>query len=70
MEEKRMIKVTVDGAEYDYPHGTPYRTIAADFQDRYPWDILLVNLRAPQSSGSGLLAENGHCPGPARHSDL
>ena len=43
MEEKRMIKVTVDGAEYDYPHGTPYRTIAADFQDRYPWDILLVN---------------------------
>ena len=43
MEEKRMIKVTVDGVEHDYPHGTPYRTIAADFQDRYPWDILLVN---------------------------
>ena len=43
MEEKRMIKVTVDGAEYAYPQGTPYRTIAADFQDRYPCDILLVN---------------------------
>jgi uridine kinase len=43
MEEKRMIKVTVDGGEYAYPQGTPYRTIAADFQDRYPCDILLVN---------------------------
>ena len=43
MEEKRMIKVTVDGVEHAYPHGTPYRAIAADFQDRYPWDILLVN---------------------------
>ncbi|MCI9511123.1 MAG: nucleoside kinase [Oscillibacter sp.] len=38
-----MIKVTVDGVEHAYPHGTPYRAIAADFQDRYPWDILLVN---------------------------
>nr|WP_326126749.1 nucleoside kinase [uncultured Oscillibacter sp.] len=38
-----MIKVTVDGVEHSYPHGTPYRAIAADFQDRYPWDILLVN---------------------------
>ena len=43
MDEKRMIRVTVDGTEYSYPHGTPYRTIAADFQDRYPCDILLVN---------------------------
>ncbi len=43
MEEKRMIRVTVDGAEYTYPQGTPYRAIAADFQDRYPWQILLVN---------------------------
>ena len=43
MEEKNMIAVTVDGKEYTYPHGTPYRTIAADFQDRFPWDILLVN---------------------------
>ena len=43
MEEKRMVQVTVDGAVYPYPLGTPYRTIAADFQDRFPCDILLVN---------------------------
>ncbi len=43
MEEKRMVKVTVDGAEYAYPYGTPYRAIAADFQERFPCDILLVN---------------------------
>ena len=43
MEEKRMITVTVDGAQYAYPKGTAYRTIAADFQSRYPNDILLVN---------------------------
>ena len=43
MDEKKMITVTVDGVKYTYPHGTPYRTIAADFQDRYPCDILLVN---------------------------
>ena len=36
-------KVIIDGAQYEYPHGTPFRTIAADFQDRYPNDILLVN---------------------------
>ena len=43
MEEKRMLTVTVDGVEYAYPHGTPYRAIAADFQSRFPYDILLVN---------------------------
>ena len=43
MEEKKMLKVTVDGTSYDYPCGTPYRAIAADFQDRFPCDILLVN---------------------------
>ena len=43
MEETRMITVTVDGREYTYPRGTPYRAIAADFQDRFPCDILLVN---------------------------
>ena len=43
MEEKRMRKVTVEGEEYTYPHGTPFRTIAADFQNRFPCDILLVN---------------------------
>ena len=43
MEEKRMLMVTVDGAQYAYPYGTPYRAIAADFQERFPCDILLVN---------------------------
>ena len=43
MEEKRMLNVTVDGITYSYPHGTSYRTIAADFQERFPYDILLVN---------------------------
>ncbi|NCE65702.1 nucleoside kinase [Pseudoflavonifractor sp. 524-17] len=38
-----MITVTIDGAAYTYPYGTPYRAIAADFQDRVPCDILLVN---------------------------
>ena len=43
MEEKKMLTVTVDGVAYAYPHGTPYRAIAADFQSRFPYDILLVN---------------------------
>ena len=43
MEEKKMVKVTVDGEEYAYPYGTPYRTVAADVQHKIPWDILLVN---------------------------
>ncbi|MCI9289939.1 MAG: nucleoside kinase [Oscillospiraceae bacterium] len=38
-----MIEVMVDGVEYAYPQGTPYRTIAADVQPRFPYDILLVN---------------------------
>ncbi|USF25402.1 Uridine kinase [Firmicutes bacterium ASF500] len=43
MEEKRMLNVTVDGIAYSYPYGTSYRAIAADFQERFPHDILLVN---------------------------
>ena len=43
MEETRMIKVTVEGKECSYPRGTAYRAIAADFQDQFPCDILLVN---------------------------
>lgn len=43
MEKKRMLTVIVDGVEYAYPYGTPYRAIAADFQSRFPYDILLVN---------------------------
>ena len=43
MEEKKLIKVSVGGEERTYPDGTLYRAVAADFQDRYPCDILLVN---------------------------
>lgn len=43
MEEKKMVKVTVGTEERVYPSGTPYRTVAADLQHRYPYDILLVN---------------------------
>ena len=43
MEEKRMVTVTVDGTEHTYPYGTPYRTVAADFQAEIPYDILLVD---------------------------
>ena len=43
MEEKTMFNVTVDGEVHTYPRGTSYQTIAADFQDRVPCDILLVN---------------------------
>ena len=43
MVETKMIKVTVDGAEHEYPLGTAYRTIAADFQPQFSSDILLVN---------------------------
>jgi len=40
MEEMRLLKVTVDGAEHTYPSGTPYQKIAADFQRDYAHDIL------------------------------
>ena len=43
MEENQMLQVTVDGAVRAYPLGTAYGAIAADFQDRFPCDILLVN---------------------------
>ena len=43
MADVKMIKVVVDGKEYSYAEGTTYRQIAADFQDRYKYDILLVD---------------------------
>ena len=43
MERMQMMKVTVDGEERTYPFGTPYQKIAADFQEKYAHDILLVN---------------------------
>ena len=36
-------KVTIDGAEYEYPAGTPYAEIVRDVQPQYPYDVLLVN---------------------------
>ncbi|MDY5039314.1 MAG: nucleoside kinase [Lawsonibacter sp.] len=38
-----MMKVNVDGVEYIYPKGTLYQAIAADFQEGYAHDNLLVN---------------------------
>lgn len=43
MENTRMMKVNVDGVEYIYPKGTLYQAIAADFQEGYAHDNLLVN---------------------------
>jgi len=43
VDEQKMLSVTVNGKEHAYPYGTSYRKIAADFQDQYPCDILLVN---------------------------
>ena len=43
MEAAKMMNVTVNGRVHQYPYGTPYRTIAADFQAEYPHQILLVN---------------------------
>ena len=43
MEHTNLLKVLIDGREFQYPAGTPYRTIAADVQEHYPYDILLVN---------------------------
>ena len=42
MEQKTYVNVTVDGSAHRYPCGTPYKTIAEDFQSRYPHKILLV----------------------------
>lgn len=43
MEKTKLFQVTVNGTERAYPAGTPYRTIAADVQQDYAYDILLVN---------------------------
>ena len=43
MEKEKLLNVIVDGVECTYPHGTPYKKIAADFQGKYPYEILLVN---------------------------
>ena len=38
-----MLNVTVNGTMHQYPYGTTYRAIAAEFQENYPHQILLVN---------------------------
>ena len=43
MEQNNYVRVTVDGVDYRYPCGTPYKTIAEDLQVQYPYKILLVN---------------------------
>jgi len=43
MDRSKLMRVTVDGREYEYPVGTPFKVIAADLQGEYPHDILLVN---------------------------
>ena len=37
------VTVRVNGTEYRYPCGTPYKAIAEDLQPHYPHQILLVN---------------------------
>lgn len=43
MEQTKLVTVAVDGVQRTYPFGTPYQAVAADFQEKYPYDILLVN---------------------------
>ena len=43
MDHSNLKTVTVNGAVYTYPSGTPYRKIAADLQGDYAHDILLVS---------------------------
>lgn len=43
MHQPTTLTVTVNGSAHVYPLGTPFRTIASDFQDRYPHDILLAD---------------------------
>lgn len=42
MEQAKSVSVTVGGTTRQYPCGTPYRAVAADFQHTYPHDILLA----------------------------
>lgn len=43
MEQTKLCTVTVGAAARAYPYGTTYQTIAADFQNQYENDILLVS---------------------------
>ena len=39
---ERKCRVTVDGEAREYAAGTPYQSIAAEFQHKYPHRIVLV----------------------------
>ena len=43
MEQTKLCTVTVGETARAYPYGTTYQTIAADFQEQYENDILLVS---------------------------
>ncbi len=43
MDQTNDVTVRVNGTEYRYPCGTPYKAIAEDLQPHYPHQILLVN---------------------------
>ena len=71
MEQTKLCTVTVGETARAYPYGTTYQTIAADFQEQYENDILLV-------SRNGKLCElnktlhpgHNHSKGQARHPNL
>lgn len=43
MEQTKLCTVTVGETARAYPYGTTYQTIAANFQEQYENDILLVS---------------------------
>ena len=43
MNQPKQFTATIHGAARVYPAGTTFRTIAADYQSQYPYDILLVD---------------------------
>ena len=42
--DERMLTVTIDDQEYQYPEGISYEAIAADFQHTKKQDIVLVTV--------------------------
>lgn len=40
--DQKTFKLTIYGEEKEYPEGTAYKEVAADFQNKFPDDILLV----------------------------
>ena len=66
---EQMIKVQIEGKEYEYPAGTTYQTIAGDFQKEYEDDILLVlfdhrGYPPPFAIITSYFSDMPFCPGP------